>query len=142
MRLLVAYFLLVTTIAVAGAMFGQESDKPESADQAIGLARLPEVSERVFVRPSRDSEVLGVIEVRRHDGIGSPSFRRMNSAGDLESGSTLQTQELDRDHSALIVYERNGDWLRIELDGRTGWVERSKTAGRTYPELMAGKISY
>lgn len=51
--------------------------------------------------------------------------------------------ESDYDTLALAVLERQGDWLRLDLGGDSGWLHRPPGYRfEAYPDLLVGKLAY
>ena len=127
-----------------GTMFVENSEAIQPAERVIGLLQLPEHSENVYAQALKGPVVLGQVEVERRDGYVTSAVFRLQSAGAPETAEKLATLEIGYEAPAMIVHERSGNWFRVELPEKSGWVDRSNVSDSfaAYPELLAGNLSY
>jgi hypothetical protein len=140
-KLLVGYFLFLFLIATSGTLLQDSETMP--VDRIIGLLDLPKSSEVVYDRPTKDSSLSGTVRVDRSEGLVLDAVIDMQSPVGVES-HRLPTQEIDYEEPAFVVHERIGDWFRVQLPGRTGWLQRPKATDgfEPYPELLTERLAY
>lgn len=144
MKLLVGYFIFLFLIAMLGAAFVEDSQAIQSTERVVGLLQLSEHSDSVYAQALKGSVILGQVEVERRDGYITNAVFRRRSAGVPETTEELATLEIAYEEPAMIVYERSGNWFRVELPRESGWIDRSDAADSfaAYPELLAENLSY
>jgi hypothetical protein len=148
-----AAFLAPGLLLFAGAT-AAESEIPAGLSGLLSPAQVPDgppgclranTRERfaVFAVPDAASARLGWLRFHPWRDAGEDCEAVEARFEDGERTRLVPTQESGYEVPALPVLEARGDWLRIALGERTGWLRRP--AGATYdpyPALLADKLAY